>query len=110
MVDLYYQIRRSWGADTSASDAWSEANPALGQCAVTALVIQDHLGGVLLRCTVGGVSHYWNQLFVGVEVDLTFEQFPEDSRRENTITRDRDYVLSFPETVARYDILRGRVG
>jgi hypothetical protein len=56
-------IRSSWGADTCPPDVhnpvWDPANPARGQCGVTALVVNDLLGGD--------------------EVDLTRDQFgPEE--------------------------------
>lgn len=106
-------IRRGWAADTSASpELWTPENPALGQCAVTALVIQDILGGHLMRGTVFGESHYWNWLPNETELDLTLEQFEPDEfgiYRETMGFRDRDYVLSFPATVSRYEILKMRV-
>src|SRR5262249_295600 len=51
-------IERSWTRSTSSDpEHWSEKNPAHGQCAVTALVVQDCLGGELLRARVKGVMH-----------------------------------------------------
>ena len=47
----------------------------MGQCAVTALVVQDFLGGELIRAFVCGESHYWNRLPDGSELDLTADQF-----------------------------------
>jgi hypothetical protein len=102
------RLARSWSADTSADPEWSPENAALGQCAVTALVVQDELGGELLRTTVNGVSHYFNRLPDGSELDLTRTQFAawEPTAIE---TRSREYVLSFPATRARYELLRARV-
>ena len=104
---LFVVIRRSWSADTSAYPAWTSGNPASGQCAVTALVVQDHLGGLLLRAEVGSVSHYWN-LVGAEEVDLTREQFPE-FKPTGTMARSRHYVLSFTGTAHRYEKLKMRV-
>lgn len=98
-----------WSADTSAADDWSPDNPAKGQCAVTALVLQDRLGGVLLRAVNEGVSHYWNRLPDGFEVDMTRDQFTTWEPGE-IVERDRDYVLSFPDTAARYALLCERLG
>jgi hypothetical protein len=84
LADLEAVIRRSWSAQTCdpADRAdWSAANPALGQCGTTALVLQDLLGGELLTAEVHHADgsrqghHYWNRLAGGVEVDLTREQF-----------------------------------
>ena len=41
---------------------WSSRWPSKGKCTVTALVVQDYLGGELLRAPVEDVSHYWNRL------------------------------------------------
>ena len=110
LSDLFDVIYDAWGEDTSADEDWTAKNPALGQCAVTALVVQDALGGDLLRSTVGGVSHYWNRLDGGEWIDLTRGQFSLDAMLdEPPVLRERGYVLSFPETVKRYEILRDRV-
>lgn len=106
-VSLFAAIRHAWAADTSTDPAWSTKCPARGQCAVTALVIQDYLGGKLMRAEVEGISHYWNQVR-GDEVDLTREQFTKFEPGAIR-TRSRIYVLSFSETVRRYETLKERV-
>jgi hypothetical protein len=101
----------AWCKETSASpDSWSEQNPALGQCAISALVVQDLLGGELLRTIVNGESHYWNRLPNGQEVDTTRQQFGSEPRIDSpTTVRERSYVLSFPYTVKRYEVLKSRI-
>jgi hypothetical protein len=108
--NLLDAIRDSWAEDTSHEpDEWSCENPARGQCAVTALVIQDYLGGELLRAKSGDVTHFWSMID-GKEIDLTAEQFAVmpawDDASEPV---DRDYVLAWPDTRRRYLLLRGRV-
>jgi hypothetical protein len=100
-------IRQSWGRETSQDSTWSDENPASGQCAITALIVQDFYGGDLVRAKVGEISHYWN-LVDGKSIDLTREQFTsfEPGLMER---RDRSYVLSFPATERRYSILKKRV-
>jgi hypothetical protein len=84
LTDIEGAIRSSWSEQTCdpvALDEWSSANPGRGQCAVTALVVQDLLGGELLLAEVLNADgsrqglHYWNRLASGVEVDLTRDQF-----------------------------------
>ena len=63
-------LEQSWSADTSSSAAWSEGNRAKGQCAVTACVVQDYLGGDILNSVATlpsgeTVSHYLTSLTVG---------------------------------------------
>ena len=83
LEDLEAAIRASWSIETcdpTDVPGWTEANPSLGQCAVTALVVHDLVGGELLEAEVqhrdGSPQgfHYWNRL-AGVDVDLTRAQF-----------------------------------
>jgi hypothetical protein len=90
--DVIAAVRASWSSETcdpAALDEWHEANPARGQCGVTALVLQDLLGGELLLAQVlkgnGEFQgwHYWNRLPSGEILDLTREQFaPDESIQE----------------------------
>jgi hypothetical protein len=108
--DLETALETAWSRETSADAAnWSEANRAWGQCAVTALIVQDYLGGTLRRGEVGPISHYWNLTPSGDEVDLTRQQFPDGTEIANVTVRTREYVLSHLETARRYQKLARRV-
>jgi hypothetical protein len=81
--DVEAAIRASWSLETcdpTDVERWTPANPSLGQCAVTALVLHDLLGGELLEAEVRRTDgsqqgfHYWNRL-AGVDIDLTRAQF-----------------------------------
>lgn len=110
---LSFALLNSWGADTAKGE-WREDIPSLNQCAVTALIVQDYFGGDLLRCPLNdGDSHYWNRTDYFGELDLTFQQFAYTKQQDimgETIVRNREYVLSFPDTKKRYEILKERVG
>jgi len=76
-------IRASWSLETcDPTDIpfWTAAEPSRGQCAVTALVVHDLVGGQLLEAEVRHADgshqgfHYWNRL-AGVDIDLTRRQF-----------------------------------
>jgi len=108
-------LRKCWSAETSSdSENWSPHNPAWGQCAVTAAVIQDFFGGDLMRGIVeinSGIqpvttSHYWNRLANGQEVDLTREQFPFSARISVGEISFAPLLFSNPHTLSRYSILR----
>ncbi|HEY1507954.1 MAG TPA: NUDIX domain-containing protein [Solirubrobacteraceae bacterium] len=93
-----------WTSDPVDQARWSESNPACGQCASTALVVQDLLGGDLLMADVqakdgtpAGV-HYWNRLAGGIELDLTREQF-----------RDGETISESREVTRPADVTRGRL-
>jgi len=109
--DLTRALEWGWDQDSSSDPAhWSKSNPASGQCAVTALIVQDHFGGSLLRIALDGLTHYWNVLPGDETVDLTLRQFgPEPPVIVDPEPRTREYVLSFPDTVRRYRHLRSKV-
>ncbi|WP_406622019.1 hypothetical protein [Bacillus atrophaeus] len=50
--------------------------PACGQCSVTALVIQAHYGGSILKTKVDGSWHFYNSIS-GDVYDFTSDQFPQ---------------------------------
>lgn len=102
-------IQMSWGSDTTTDpENWTQENPSYGQCAVTSLIVQHFFGGSLVRTVVEGVSHYYNELPDGTELDLTRQQFPQ-WLPQGAEYRDREYVIGFPITQARYEILMERV-
>ena len=108
-------IRRAWSRLTSATpDEWTRESSARGQCAITACVMQDCLGGKLIRtmATAPGrepASHYANLLDNGVILDATASQFPEGTEFEEWEERTREYVLGYPATLARYYLLVQRI-
>lgn len=104
------RLRAAWQADTSADpDRWDCENPSWGQCAVSALAIQDRFGGHLLRGMTAEGSHYWNLLPGGIEVDLTAEQFKDRPATLRSEPRARAYLLSSSGTRRRYRLLSSRL-
>jgi len=105
-------LRKSWSAETSfLQDQWNESNPSRGQCAVTALVIQDYLGGEILKCTVvtDNDKHFFNVLDNGDEIDFTREQYESNEKFGDKEIADRKKILSHPGTQQRYVALKNNV-
>ena len=124
----------SWTRTTSSDpENWDEENPAYGQCAVTAAVVQDYLGGriewrkILIEDNSEfedyfdeeeRVSHYINRID-GHNMDFTEEQFPYDHsvlfipeeyhEKMEGFERVRDYLLFNDSTYRRYAALKDRV-
>jgi hypothetical protein len=71
-VNLYERLRKSWSIDTGSP--WRPDSPASGQCGVTALVVQDLLGGKILKTDVNGSWHFYNMID-GKRIDFTMSQF-----------------------------------
>ena len=108
--ELSQALAKGWSRATSYDPAhWSEQNPAWGQCAVSALIVQDLLGGHLLVAKINGIEHYWNRLTDYKELDLTKHQFEHIQSVDGPTHADRDYVLLFPDTRRRYRQLRRSV-
>ncbi len=111
-IQLTEAIKKFWSAKSSfLTEEWSTKNPARGQCAVTALVVQDHLGGEIIKCDVVGdsSSHFFNRLPSGEVIDLTKSQFKGDVMFESEKVADREKMLSYPGTQERYETLKAAV-
>ena len=67
-------LEASWSLDSST--LWTKANPAAGQCGVSALVAHDHFGGEILKTRFGAIWHFYNRID-GARVDYTESQFDE---------------------------------
>ncbi|MCR5098186.1 MAG: hypothetical protein K6B14_04485 [Lachnospiraceae bacterium] len=79
--DLYDALTHVWCADTCAPrmrQDWSENNPTLGQCSITAFLVQDIFGGKVYGIPrEGGNFHCYNDVN-GIIFDLTSEQFGDE--------------------------------
>ena len=102
-------LSECWNKDTCSpglKDKWSEDNPSLGQCAITALIVNDYFGGKIMRCMSSSGSHYYNIIDDKV-VDLTVEQFlGERPLYEDGKERTREYLLGNKDTKMRYLLLK----
>ena len=111
--ELYDLMRKVWCADTCAprmrSD-WTPENPTLGQCSVTAFLVQDLLGGEVYGIPLeDGSIHCYNRVGEAV-FDLTSEQFGDRalSYEENPL-QQREVHFAKAEKLARYRLLRTRL-
>ncbi len=108
--DLYRALLRCWTAETCASrmrSHWSEDNPTLGQCSITAFFAQDLFGGKVYGVPLeNGFFHCYN--VVGSYVfDLTSEQFGDEKLcYDRTHEQFREAHFAMPEKEARYHILK----
>ncbi|WP_435059785.1 YunG family protein [Streptomyces sp. bgisy060] len=117
LADIERAVRGSWSADTCTPEfrsRWSPDNPARDQCGVTAMVVNDLLGGDLIRgeVHVNGERvdyHWWNRLGTGIEIDLTREQFgPEELVIGGTVI-PRPPAAEWSRLREEYELLRDRV-
>lgn len=112
LEELKQLLSSSWKEETCSPglrSEWNEENPSLGQCAITALIVNDILGGKIMRCMSSSGSHYYN-LIDDELIDLTVEQFKgEIPDYVNSEERTREYLLSNEDTKNRYRILLGEL-
>ncbi len=112
LVKISNLLSLAWSKETcypKQTDNWSEDNSSLGQCAVTALIVQDYLDGEIAKIYVDQVSHYFNIVDGGV-IDLTAKQFGDAKiDYSNYKIKTRQDVLSNQDTKNRYQILRQKV-
>ncbi len=109
VVKICNALSTNWSGETSYCDDWSPSNPSSGQCAVSALVLQDYCGGEIRRCVVAGTPHYFNRIDDQV-VDSTAGQFGTVAIDYDTSTaHSRQHILRHADTRQRYELLKGRV-
>ncbi|ALA40138.1 hypothetical protein ABE82_00580 [Paenibacillus peoriae] len=71
-LELEKALFQAWSLESSSK--WIANNPAAGQCGVTALVVQDRLGGDILRTWLDSGWHYYNRIGEDI-IDFTRSQF-----------------------------------
>src|SRR5215471_13439976 len=67
-------LRKSWSR--ASARQWTEANPAAGQCNVTALLVYELFGGELLKTQLPEGDHFYNWID-GQRYDFTDSQFAQ---------------------------------
>lgn len=111
--ELYDALKNIWCRYTCAPrlrEQWSEENITLGQCSITAFLVQDIFGGKvygILR--KGGNYHCYN--VVGDSVfDLTSEQFGDEVLDySDNPEQFREVHFSSAEKLERYEYLKSEL-
>lgn len=107
------ELRKAWCAATahpSYQKDWSEDNPSYGQCCVTALVMQEIIGGDIYECTMGRKKHFYNVAPDHQMHDFTAEQFPiPRCYCKNNKRRTRASLLKNKDVKERYELLKTRL-
>ena len=107
--DLYDALKHVWCEYTCAPrmrDHWSEENITLGQCSITAFLVQDIFGGSVFGILrPDGSFHCYNSVDGNV-FDLTSEQFcGEVLSYEHNPEQFREVHFSRSEKRERYEYL-----
>lgn len=112
-TQLYDLLRDVWAVDTCAPrmrGEWSAENPTLGQCSVTAFLVQDLFGGEVRGVPLGDGNYHCFNVVEGRDFDLTSEQFGDQALNyENCPVQLREAHFAKEEKRQRYLLLRKRL-
>ncbi len=109
-ADYFELLLKIWSADTCAprmrSD-WKPENPTLGQCSVTAFLMQDRFGGEVKGITLEDGSIHCFNIVDGAVFDLTSAQFGDRALAYGEAKeQSRDVHFAKEEKRLRYESLR----
>jgi hypothetical protein len=114
-LDYLPRVRKAWGPDTSADPAgWTPDNPSWGQDEITALLLQERLGGSIIKgsyITSAGKTgvHVYND-FDGSHFDATSQQYPRGTVIvKSKATVSKATLLENRATVMRFRKIKARV-
>lgn len=110
MYDILSEI---WCKETCAPrmrDDWSKENMTLGQCSITAFLVQDIFGGEVYGIERDGGNFHCYNVIDGKTFDLTSEQFGDEKLNyEDNPTQSRDVHFAKEEKHERYLFLKSEL-
>lgn len=91
-------------------DDWSKENMTLGQCSITAFLVQDIFGGEVYGIEREGGNFHCYNVINGKTFDLTSEQFGDEKLNyEDNPTQSRDVHFAKEEKHERYLFLKSEL-
>ena len=113
LLDLFDVLNDGlWRIETCAPrlrPGWSENNRTLGQCSITAFLVQDIFGGDVYGILRPDGSYHCYNVIDGKQFDLTIEQFGDEADEliyDNTNAQSREVHFAKEEKYARYLLLK----
>ena len=111
--DFYDLLSTIWCADTCAPrmrDGWTPENKTLGQCSITAFVVQDIYGGEVYGILRPGGNYHCYNVIGDTKFDLTSEQFGDEVLcYDDNPVQSRDVHFAKEEKRLRYEYLKAEV-
>ena len=108
--DCYDLLSSLWCRETCAPRMraeWSPENRTLGQCSITAFLLQDLFGGDVLGVPLGDGNYHCFNVVGDCVFDLTSEQFGEKTLcYENCPAQSREEHFKKTEKKERYLLLK----
>ncbi len=113
--DLYDALLEIWCAETCAPRMradWSSENKTLGQCSITAFLVQDIFGGKVYGILREGGNYHCYNVVGDCCFDLTSEQFGEEAKSlcyNNNPEQFREVHFAKEEKRLRYVMLKKKL-
>lgn len=111
--DYYDLLSDAWGADTCAPRyraEWTRENQTLGQCSITAFLMQDIYGGRVYGIPLEDGGYHCFNIADGCLFDLASEQFGDVVLDyDNVKEQFREEHFADAEKKARYELLKARL-
>ena len=108
-IDLYDALKNVWCEYTCAPrlrQDWGEDNITLGQCSITAFLVQDIFGGKVYGILRPGGNYHCYNVVGNAVFDLTSEQFGEEVLNyEDNQEQFREVHFAKEEKYERYKYL-----
>jgi hypothetical protein len=107
--DLYDILAESWCAETCTPRMrkdWSDENKTLGQCSITAFLVQDICGGQVFGIPLHDGNFHCFNVVDGHTFDLTSEQFPDQLDYSDCYEQFREKHFARQEKRERYELLK----
>lgn len=112
-LDLYDALSDGlWRRETCAprmQDEWTPENKTLGQCSITAFIVQDLFGGEVYGILRPGGNYHCYNVIGDARFDLTSEQFGEEAKDlvyDDKHLQSREVHFGKEEKKARYEYLK----
>ena len=112
-LDLYDALSDGlWRKETCAprmQDEWTPQNKTLGQCSITAFIVQDLFGGEVYGILRPGGNYHCYNVIGDARFDLTSEQFGEEAKElvyDDKHLQSREVHFAKEEKKARYEYLK----
>ena len=107
---LYDLLSEIWCAETCAPrmrDGWTPENKTMGQCSITAFLVQDIFGGEVYGILREGGNYHCYNVVGDCVWDLTSEQFGDEKLcYEDNPIQSRQIHFAKEEKLLRYEYLK----
>ena len=111
--ELYDALTQIWCRNTCAPrlrDHWSPKNPTLGQCSITAFLVQDIFGGTVYGIPRPDGNFHCYNVVKNCLFDLTSEQFGDEVLNyTNNPEQSREIHFAKEEKRLRYEFLKDQL-